>query len=221
MNISWRNIQLWIWLKVCVWVQLESSKFLDLFKGFVQRICSKDLFKGFVQRICTKDLYKGFVQRICSNDSIKGFVLIWRKVRAVSVCVLPLYGSTRRVQSSSVGVQMAAPHKCMRDMTFNTFLINLLNSGLFLTCAVYVWVVRIQPESSKFFCWGQKSGATEMQHCVLSTCGIWHMTLFFWMRQNSGLPGVHCSVQCTSEFKVLLFWFKGRHHRNTTLDVLF
>ena len=79
--------------------------------GFVQRICSKDLFKGFVQRICTKDLYKGFVQRICSNDSIKGFVLIWRKVRAVSVCVLPLYGATRRVQSSSVGVQTAAPQK--------------------------------------------------------------------------------------------------------------
>ena len=70
--------------------------------GFVQRICSKDLYKGFVQRICSW---------FCSNDFIKGFVLIWRKVRAVSVCVLPLYGATRRVQSSSVGVQTAAPQK--------------------------------------------------------------------------------------------------------------
>ena len=94
---------------------MEKYSTLDLAQGLCMGPVGEFKVLGFVQTNFSNNLYKGFVQKVCSwfcsNDFIKGFVLIWRKVRAVSVCVLPLYGATRRVQSSSVGVQTAAPQK--------------------------------------------------------------------------------------------------------------
>ena len=67
-------------------------------------------------------------------------------------------------------------------------------------------------------------GSKEWRHRNATLCSkyMWDLTddTFLLNETKLGFTGVR-ALQCTSEFKVLLFWFKGRHHRNTTLDVLF
>ena len=68
------------------------------------------------------------------------------------------------------------------------------------------------------------AGEFKVQMAAPQKCNkyMWDMTddTFLLNETKLGFTGVR-ALQCTSEFKVLLFWFKGRHHRSTTLDVLF